>query len=403
MSTRRATWIAATVVTVTLPLYGLSVWLGWTRPEFAGIATFSTVDLVWIGSFVAFAVVGAIIVVKRPGHPIGWLFLAAGAASVVSVTTYEYAVRALFVGASLPAGEVAAWVSAWTWPPGLGLVVVAAVLFPTGRPPSRRWWPVVWVAVAVPALVAVSHAVDLWSERGPELLQDPEVVYGGLPPDLWSMRLMAIAFPVFLAAAVLAMVGLLVRYRRARGEERQQLKVLALLAIVAAPALVAGETIATSGAPGAVAEVLSAPIWLPVAAGVAILRYRLYEIDRVISRTVAYAVITLLLVGVYVAGVVGLGALARGLGFPAGGDLVVAASTLAVAALFGPLRRRVQESVDRRFNRERYDALHTVERFTQRLRDEVDVEVLASEIRAVAARTIQPAHASLWLADEVDA
>jgi hypothetical protein len=193
------------------------------------------------------------------------------------------------------------------------------------------------------------------------------------------------------------MIGLVVRFVRSRGEERLQLKVLAFVAVVAAVALVAGETVADDGFLGQVAEVLSTPGWFAVAAGSAILRYRLYDIDRVVSRTASYAVLTVILASVYVAGVVGLGALARALTGDRAGDLVVAASTLAVAGLFGPLRRRVQALVDRRFNRARYDAQRTVEQLAHRLRDEVDLVSLETALRDAVAVSLQPAGVSLWL------
>lgn len=393
MSTRTASWIAAVVLAVTLPLYAIAAWLGATRPPLDEVVDSTAFDLLWLGSFVAFEVVGAVIVAKRPAHPVGWLFLTAGAVSVVMTVSHEYAVQALFVGVALPGGEVAAWLSAWTWPPGMSLIVVALLLFPTGRPPSKRWWPVAWIAIGVPALVAAANAIGLWHLRGPSLLLLDE----GSAPELWSLRLMAVAFPIFLASAVAAMIGLVVRYRRSRGVERQQLKVLALLAAVAAVALAAGETVATSGLPRQIVDVISAPGWFAVAAGVAVLRYRLFDIDRVISRTVSYAVLTALLASVYIASVVALGAVVRAATGGAGSNLIVAASTLAVAALFQPLRRRVQALFDRRFNRTRYDAARLIEEFSHRLRDEVDLDVLAVDVHDVAVRAVQPAHASVWL------
>jgi hypothetical protein len=396
MNTRSAAWIAGSVLTVTVPLHVVTNALAWRRPPLEGVVASTSLDILWSLSFVAFAVVGAVVVVRRPEHPMGWLFLGAGTGPIVSSASYEYGVLALMLGRDLPGGEFAAWLSVWTWAPGLGLVVVALVLFPTGRPPSPRWWAVVWLAAGTTSLVAVSNAIDLWALRGPVLLRISETTTG--PTDeTWSLWLMGVAWPVFLLSAVLAMVGLLVRFVRSRGEERQQLKVLAFVAAVAAIALVAGETLADSGLPGQVAEVLSLPGWFAVAAGAAILRYRLYDIDRVISRTASYAILTIILAGVYVAGVVGLGGLARALTGGRAGDLVVAASTLTVAALFGPLRRRVQAQVDRRFNRARYDAQRTIEQFAHHLRDEVDLDALTSATETVAARTMHPASMHLWL------
>jgi hypothetical protein len=397
VSARTASWTATVVLAVTIPLYAASLWLGWSRPHVEGVVDFTGLEALWILSFVAFEVVGAVIVLRRPRHPIGWLFLAAGGSSVVSMATYEYAIQALLLDRALPAGEVAAWLSGWTWPFGLGLVVVALVLFPTGRPPSRRWWAVVWMAGVTTTLVVIANAVDLWSVRGPLILQDPEAVSPELMTDLWSMHLMSVAFPIYLFSAVLAMIGTVVRYRRGRGEERQQLKLLALVAVMAAVALVAGETVVTSGPGNAVADTLSAPGWFAVAAGVAVLRYRLYEIDHVISRTLAYAALTVFLVAVYAVSVLGLGWLVRAAAGGGGGDLVVAASTLAVAALFVPARRRIQALVDRRFNRARYDAQRTVEVFAQRLRDEVDLAALTDELGGVVDQAVQPRSVSVWL------
>jgi hypothetical protein len=394
--TRSAGWVAGSVLAITLPLQVVAIVLGWTRPPLEGVSAFTALEMLWNLSFVAFTIVGAVVVVRRPGHPMGWLFLGAGAGPIISSASFEYGVLALLLTGDLPGGAFAAWLSAWTWAPGLGLVVVALVLFPTGRPLSPRWWPVAWLAAGTAALVAVSGAVDLWRFRGPVLLRlaDPA---GALPDEAWSARLLDVAWPVFLLSAVLAMIGLVVRFVRSRGEERLQLKVLAFVAVVAAVALVAGETVADDGFLGQVAEVLSTPGWFAVAAGSAILRYRLYDIDRVVSRTASYAVLTVILASVYVAGVVGLGALARALTGDRAGDLVVAASTLAVAGLFGPLRRRVQALVDRRFNRARYDAQRTIDELAHRLRDEVDLVSLDSALRDAVAVSLQPAGVSLWL------
>jgi hypothetical protein len=396
VSDRAAAWIAGSVLAVVVPLQVVGSVLGWMRPPLEGVPAFTSLDVLWSLSFVAFAVVGAVVVVRRPSHPVGWLFLGAGGGPVVSSAAYEYGVLTLLLGRELPGGAFAAWLSAWTWAPGLGLVVVALVLFPTGRPLSPRWWLVVWLTAATTALVALSSAIDLWAFRGPSLLRlaDPpaELVEGA-----WSLRLVDVAWPVFVLTAVLAMVGLVVRFVRSRGEERLQLKVLALVAAVAAVALVAGETVADEGIPGQVAQVLSSPGWFAVAAGSAILRYRLYDIDRLVSRTASYAILSVVLASVYVAGVVGLGALARALTGDRPGDLVVAASTLVVAALFGPVRRRVQALVDRRFNRARYDAQQTLDRFAHQLRDEVDLVSLDTALRTAVDASLQPTRVTVWL------
>jgi hypothetical protein len=396
MSARAAAWIAGSVLAVTVPLHVIATVLGWVRPPLEGVAAFTSLDVLWSLSFVAFAVVGAVVAVRRPDHPMGWLFLGAGGGPVIAGAAYEYGLLALLLDRDLPGGEFAAWLSAWTWAPGLGLVVVALVLFPTCLPLAPRWWPVAWLAAGTTALVAASNAVDLWRFRGPLLLRFGDTPAGPLE-QAWSMRLMAMAWPVFLLSAIVAMVGLVVRFVRSRGEERLQLKVLAFVAAVGAVALAVEQAVADTGLPAQIAAALSAPGWFAVAAGVAILRYRLYDIDRVISRTASYAILTIVLAGVYVAGVVGFGALARALTGGRAGDLAVAASTLAVAALFRPLRRRVQALVDRRFDRSRYDARQTVEALAHRLRDETDLALLTTEVEQAVAGAVGPRTLSLWV------
>lgn len=396
MSTRATSWIAGSVLALTLPPYVLSVWFGFSRPEVDGVPAFTGDDLLWIASFVLFELVGAVIVMRRPSHPVGWLFLATGGASVASVAAYEYAIQALLLGVPLPGAAVAAWMSAWTWAPPLGLLVVALVVFPTGSPPSRRWWPLVWLVGSCTTIVTLANAIDLWSVRGAVLLQDPESLSPEIVASLWSYRVVQVVFPLILLAAVAAMVGVVIRYRSAGDTERQQLKLLAFVAGVAATGLVISEGFDAAGPLGRLAGLVALPGWFAIASGVAILRYRLYEIDRVISRTVTYAAVVVGLGGLYAVSVLVLGRVLAPLG--AGGDLAVAGSTLAAAALFRPALTRVRSVVDRRFNRARYDAARTVETFTQRLRDEIDRDALIGDLRTVAAATLHPRHASVWVA-----
>jgi hypothetical protein len=349
---------------------------------------------------VAFSVVGALIAYHRPGNSIGWIFCAIGLFQGLANFGYEYATYALITRpGSLPLGAFMSWVGNWTWAPGLGLVLVfLPLLFPDGRPPSRRWWLAGWVGGASVAAITALAAIFLWPERGPALLRPPT---GEERDPQWVLDVLVeyVAFPLMLAAGLAAVVSLLVRFRRARGDERQQIKWFAYAA-----AITLVWTFLIEGVPASnplfelvtnALMVLVVPS-IPIAAGIAIFRYRLYDIDRLVNRTLVYAALTASLALIYFGSVVGLQYMFRAL---AGGNssLAVVASTLAIAALFNPLRRAIQSFIDRRFYRSRYDAAKTLEAFSATLRDETDLGSLTEALEAVVRETIQPAHASLWL------
>ncbi|MGI8823629.1 MAG: hypothetical protein ACR2JP_10070 [Acidimicrobiia bacterium] len=335
---------------------------------------------------------GTLVAGRHPANPIGWLLCGFGLVQVVAPLTYLYAIVGFAGrGQPLPGAAIAAWVTVWIWIPPIALLGLALLLFPDGRPPSARWRPVVWVAIAgIGASLALGAA--LWPQRGLGLLtiDDDFPVVASVPGNI-SLTL---TFASFVAGAV----SLIFRFLSSRGEERLQLKWLMFATGVAASGLI-GLAVADAAREGD-------PLWvdlvstvgilgIPAAIGIAIFKYRLYAIDRIISRTVSYALLTGLLLTVYVGGVLVLGPVLR----PVTGsnDLSVAGSTLAVAALFSPARRRIQSFVDRRFNRRRYDAARTVEAFSARLREEVDLNALRSDLTSTVRETLQPAHVSLWL------
>jgi hypothetical protein len=349
---------------------------------------------------VAFSAVGALIASHRPGNSIGWIFCAVGLFQGLANFGYEYATYALIMRpGSLPLGAFMSWVGNWTWAPGLGLVLVfLPLLFPNGRPPSRRWWLAGWVGGASIVAITVLAAVFLWPERGPALLRPPTGEEQG-PQWVLDVIVEYVAFPLMLAAGLAAVASLLVRFRRSRGDERQQIK---WFAYAAAVTLV--WTFLIEGLPDSnplfefvtdALLVLVVPS-IPIAAGIAIFRYRLYDIDRLVNRTLVYAALTASLALIYLGSVVGLQHVFRALG---GGNssLAVVASTLAIAALFNPLRRGIQAFIDRRFYRNRYDAAKALGAFTARLRDETDLGTLGEDLMGVVRETVQPAHASLWL------
>ncbi|MET0833411.1 MAG: hypothetical protein ABWZ62_05490 [Actinomycetota bacterium] len=337
-------------------------------------------------------VVGAVLASRRPRHPVGWLLLAMGVVMSVSGAAVGYIPYGLVVRpGALPAANVVARLYPVTIAVVLATVGFVLLLTPTGSPPSPRWRWWAWglavaVAVALVAALIAPGSLDPLAQfvSGP---LDPQV-YGGALRVANQLALLAGLLTILAGAA-----SLVVRFRSARGVERLQLQWVALAAaLTGLSMLVAAILIAVGEVNLAAWASVVGVLFLPLATGAAILRYRLYDLDRIISRTLAYGLLTVLLGLGYAAVVLGLGRL-----LPEGSSLVVAAATLAVAALFQPLRRRLQAVVDRRFNRRRHDAARVIEEFGARLRDQVDLDTLTAEVLAVVDQTMQPTRASLWL------
>lgn len=364
---------------------------------------------------VTLPVVGAAIVLRRPRHVVGWLLLTAGlllAAGSLGGSLIDYQIEVL--GASSAVGTVGAWLSSWVWFTFvmLGLILVP-LLFPDGRPPSQRWRPVVWAAAAVAMLafayqalaerIVVTGPVPDRAGRQPVYDVANPVGIPGLPLE-GTAELVAgvVVGAASLAVFVAAWLAPIIRLRRGVGLERQQMKWLALV-VGALPVVLLVVFLADRvlGAPSNVADMAfySWAAAVPVAIGVAILRHGLYEIDRIISRTVSYALVVVVLGAVYTAGVVGLGTTVSAVTGRDDSDLVVAGSMLAVVALLRPVRSRAQRVVDRRFNRSGYEAGLAVDAFAQQLRDEVDLDQLHRAIITTATTAVQPTTSSVWLAD----
>ena len=343
-----------------------------------------------------FGAVGAVVASRIPANPVGWLFLALGLVEGLYEVAYGYTHYSLAVDA-LPATAYTAWFANWSSPTSPALIGLAFLLFPDGRLLSRRWRPASWLCVLAIVPVVAHYALLPGPINEFPSVQNPLGVAGAdflrdFNPDL-------AVFSILCCAAV----GVFVRFRRSRGIERQQVKWFAWSAgLVAGFILLVALLGAVVGidddSPGAMAAGFVFAVilgGLPVSAGVAILRYRLYDIDLVIKRTLVYGSLTILLGASYLALVL----LFRLALSPLTGhsDLAVAGSTLAVAALFRPLRSRIQQGVDRRFYRARYDALRTLDSFSARLRDELDLEALGADLRTVVLDTMQPAHVTVWL------
>jgi hypothetical protein len=352
-------------------------------------------DSTFLLGFAAFMAVGAVIVAHRPGNAVGWIFSAIGLLTATGMLAGEYAARADLGGpGALPGGVLAAWYMSWFWFPTLALVLVfTLLLFPTGRLLSARWRPVaVAAAVATVGITALSALTPTLVDEN-YVVRNPIGLAGVQDPEQTTVG--AVLFGLLLVCMVAAALSLVLRFRRSQGVERQQLK---WFTYAGALMVLVGVVPELLPANAKVSEALwgLGAVFVPVAAGIAILRYRLYEIDRLINRTLVYAALSALLGAVYAAVVLVLG---QGFG-GVGGEppsWAVAGATLAVAALFQPARRRIQAVVDRRFNRRRYDVAKTIEAFSARLREEIDLDTLAAELLAVVDQTMEPTSLSLWL------
>jgi len=346
----------------------------------------------------AFAAVGALVASRRPRNSIGWLFLAFGLFTGLFWLSAEYAYYAIFTSpGSLPGGRAVASMLDGAFVPQLALLTFIALLFPNGRLPSRRWRPAAAFAAASYAVMLVSVTVVPGPLDSPfQSIENPF----GIEPRGVVGTVVIVCVAGALLSVVAAFGAVATRFRRGGSDERAQLKWFASAAALV-PLFLVAHSVAEVIAPRAV-DTVEAFFTLvvtafPVATGIAVLKYRLYDIDRIISRAVSYGVLSALLGGAYFGLVIALQQVFDPL--TKGSDLAIAGSTLAVAALFRPGRRRVQALVDRRFYRRGYDAARTLEAFSVRLRREIDLDSLATELGAVARDNVQPAHVSLWLRD----
>jgi hypothetical protein len=364
-------------------------------------------NLLILAPFLAFTIVGALIASRRPENPIGWICLVAGLFWTLIALDDQYTAYGLATTGVVPFPAAVVALSQWLWVPPVGLLSIYLILFfPDGRLPSRRWRPLAWFSGAVMALVSLAIALapgplpDLGGVRNPFGLE-------GYPWIADATNVIPALLPLCTLASALSLV---LRYRRSGSEQREQIKWIALagsfvglmsLITVVSTLIFAPEFADSTG---------TQPLWLgvlqdvellsfagiPVAVGIAVLRYRLYDIDLIINRTLVYGSLTATLIALYFGGIV---VLQRVFVLLTGqqSTLAVVASTLLIAALFNPLRRRIQSFIDRRFYRRKYDARKTLEAFTAKLRDETDFDALNAELVGVVNETIQPAHVSLWL------
>jgi hypothetical protein len=348
--------------------------------------------LLMVAISLPFAIVGAMVVARRPENSIGRLFAAVGVLYAVSSFVTGWLVYSVFTS-RLPATEFAAWVAEWLVPIPLFVgPLLLLLLFPDGKPLTARWrFALAGVAVLMAGVFVATLHTGRFSDWP---MLERQFGFSGAVGDFLAGLNDKLAVPALLLFVASA-TSLVLRLRRSRGQERLQIKWVVYAASVAA----AGFVITFMGL-GVVSDIvfwvgLAGSAAMPVAAGMAILRYRLYEIDRLINRTLVYALLTAILAGVYVGSVLLLQLALEGV--TSDSSLAVAISTLAVAAAFRPARARIQHVVDRRFYRRRYDAAQTLDAFSARLREEVDLDSLAAELRRAVSETMEPRHVSLWL------
>jgi hypothetical protein len=393
MRWRATTWLAFGLWLLLLTLMALTLvmkllgWHGANNTSDSGLVA----QLV---AFVVFATMGALVAAHVPRNPLGWIFLTVAIGAASGGVTENYAYHGLVnAPGSVPWAPGAAWVFSWIWYPTVVLVGIVPLLYPTGRVPGPRWRPVLWGLIGLIAMITVKFMLLPGPLDGDKKLPGNPLGIGLVGSANHIVRPATnVAIVLLLSAVALSVI---VRFRRSRGDERQQMKwmvfaVSFLVFVIVLPNVVG------LGASDILFSI--AIVQLPVAVGIAMLKYRLYDIDRLISRTLVYGALTVLLGGVYVGLVLVGQSLSSSL--VGSGNLAIAASTLVVAALFLPVRSRVQHFVDRRFYRRRYDAQRTLEGFGARLREQVELETLSTDLALVVQETIQPSHVSLWLRSE---
>jgi hypothetical protein len=395
---RAAAWLAWSLVALSVVLLvggvALARTMGSTAPELPYGSTGDADSAALLLAIVlTFSVVGAVIASRHPRNTIGWIFCTMGLVAGLGNLASGYAEYWLTSGSGTQSlGETAAWFASWWW---TFLVIVPTtfllLLFPDGRLPSPRWRPVAWCAGLGIGGFVVGYALN----AGP--LEDFPMVVNPYGIDSPVVNVVAVAAALVVGVCmVTSAISLIVRARRAGRVERQQIKWLAYGSAVVVGTIFLGGVISIWSGPLSIAIITVALLGLPVITGIAIVRYRLYDIDLLVNRTLVYGALTALLVTVYIGGVVLLQGAFRTLTGQES-QLAIVASTLAVAALFNPLRRRIQGFIDRRFYRRKYDAVKTLEAFSARLRDETDLDALSDDLVGVVRETMQPAHVSLWL------
>jgi hypothetical protein len=397
MRSRASSWIAWSLWALSVALTALSLLLLVLNLSHPDVYVYDY----WLEnalSAVLYSTIGAIVASRRAENPVGWLFCLLGLAFSIGHSSSQYAIYTQLTQPDLlPAGQALAWISSWILPPIIGLQVFSFLLFPTGRLPSRRWMWLAWLAVASSIVGTISSAFSFGTNAGLCPVQNPLGIEG-----FSNVYEAVLTFLTLLVVA--AGFSPFTRLRRAGGVERQQIKWFAYAAAATLSGVVLASMIPNS---------VDTPPWfewtgyalliattpaIPVSIGIAILRYRLYDIDLIINRILVYGALSVTLALLYFSGVTLTQITFRVItGQEQQPQLVIVASTLMIAVLFNPRRHRMQEFRDQRFYRRKYDAAKTLEQFSSKLRDETDLNALSGDILAVVRETMQPEHISLWL------
>ena len=397
MRVRVAAW---GLLALTVALLGGAALLSILNDSATVTAGWGTSNLIYALALctVTFPVVGGLITMRRPDNSVGWLCLAIGVALGLTLFASEYSRYALVTSpGSLPGGLLAGWFDNWSYVTFVGpLGILLPLLFPDGHLPSARWRPAVALAALAMALLIVSDA----TAPGP-LVNFPRIQN---PLGVRGVEWLETALLLLPASFLVSSASVIFRFRRATGDEREQIKWFAFAATLLATTFLVVVLPVLHGSAARIGEDIATFMFsgLPIAIGIAILKHRLYDIDRIINRALVYGAVSVVLGLSYYALIIVLQLIVSG---NEGGQspAVVAVTTLAVAALFRPARARIQELIDRRFNRRKYDAARTIETFSTRLRDEIDLDALTAHLMRVVHETMEPRHASLWLRTADDA
>jgi hypothetical protein len=417
MSHRTAAWLAWSLAGFSVAMFVASVALyvlAQSTQSPGNWVTLSAVsDSLGFVAFLAFPLVGALIASRRPDNTVGWILLVDGLLWMFLSMTDSYSVYGVAKPGSVPFPvAIGTLGNQWLWVPTVGLLgIYLLLLFPDGRLPSRRWRPLAWFSGTVIVLMSVTGGLAPGPLENQGGVRNPF----GVEEAPWLADAALVMLPLLPLCILTAAVSLVMRFRRSGGEVREQIKWIAFVASFAglaylialvSPFILAPQMLSNAG------KLPPTPLWfellfsvavlgfagVPVAIGFAILRYRLYEIDILINRTLVYGSLTAVLAVVYFGGVATTQAIFHALtGQEQQPQLTIVVSTLVIAALFNPLRRSIQSFIDRRFYRSKYDARTTLEAFSAKLRDETDLDALSDDLVGVVRETMQPAHVSLWL------
>ena len=409
ISVRFAAWLAWALAALSVALFVASGVL-YVLAHSAQFPVDWVVFLVDWGLFLAFPIVGALIASRRPENPIGWICLASGLLFMLLAVTDNYSIYGVARPDSVPFPVAVGTIgNQWLWVPTVGLLgIYLILLFPDGKLPSKRWRPLAWFSGVMIVVLSITEGLAPGPLENQGGVRNPF----GLEALPWLVTVSYIILPLLPLCLLASAVSMVLRFRRSRGEERQQIKWFTFVASIAGLMyfiVIIGQVVIALGSDNRLSQT---PFWVellvslatlgfagvPIAIGLSVLKYRLYDIDVVINLTLVYGSLTAMLVAVYFGGVATTQTILRALtGQTDQPQLAIVISTLVIAALFNPLRRRIQSFIDRRFYRSKYDARKTLEAFSLRLRDETDLETLNNDLAGVIRETMQPAHVSLWL------